>query len=395
MDSLRAIAALGVLAAHVAIFTRTAQRLSWGAVAGNLDAGVAVFFVLSGFLLYRPFFSSELSAAPVPRVREYARRRILRIVPAYWLALTVLAVYPGLPGVFSSDWWRYYGFLQFYSHHTSIRGLGVAWTLCVEVAFYAVLPVYAAVTRSATRRVGPVGRVHFQFGLLAVLAAGSIVLRVVDQGTVMQNSLLTHFYWFALGMALAVASVALDGRQDLPRAVRVVVGRPGACWLGALVAYLGMCAVLTSAPQHLYYSVTQAFWQYVLSGVIATLMVLPAVFGERAGGWPRRALSWRWLAWLGIISYGIYLWHATIAVTLISHGVQKWAPLLVTDILLTVAIAATSYYLVERPILRLKNRSRRGSTRVHEPRLASPQGDAQQEARAMLSLAPRSRDSGE
>ena len=157
MDSLRALAALGVLVAHVTIFTRNDQRLSWGVLPANLDIGVTVFFVLSGFLLYRPFFSSELSAAPAPRVRDYARRRILRIVPAYWLALTVLALYPGVPGIFSSDWWRYYGFLQFYSYHTSIRGLGVAWTLCVEVAFYAVLPIYAALTRRASRGSAPPG----------------------------------------------------------------------------------------------------------------------------------------------------------------------------------------------------------------------------------------------
>jgi peptidoglycan/LPS O-acetylase OafA/YrhL len=378
MDSLRALAALGVLVAHVTIFTGNAQHLSWGIVPGNLDVGVTVFFVLSGFLLYRPFFNSELGAAPVPRVSEYARRRVLRIVPAYWLALTVLAVYPGIPGVFSSDWWRYYGFLQFYSYHTSIRGLGVAWTLCVEVAFYAVLPFYAAMTRRATRRLGPAARVRFQLGLLAVLAVGSIVLRVADQGTVMQNSLLTHFYWFALGMALAVVSVAFHGREDLPRAVRIVIMRPGLCWLAALMIYLAMCAVLNSAPQHLYYSVSQAFWQHVLSGVIAALIVLPAVFGEGAGGWLRSVLSWRLLMWLGIISYGIYLWHATIATTLVSHDMQHWVPLFATDLVLTIAIAASSYYLVERPILQLKNRRSRRIDRsagsARSPRSGTDQG---------------------
>jgi peptidoglycan/LPS O-acetylase OafA/YrhL len=356
MDSLRALAALGVLVAHVAIFSGNAQHLSWGVVPGNLDVGVTLFFVLSGFLLYRPFFNSELGGAPVPRIGDYARRRVLRIVPAYWLALTVLALYPGVPGIFSGDWWRYYGFLQFYSYHTSIRGLGVAWTLCVEVAFYAVLPFYAAITRRATRRLGRAARIRSQLMLLCVLAVGSIVLRVADQGTVMQNSLLTHFYWFALGMALAVVSVTFHGRHDLPRAVRMVNAHPGMCWLAALIVYLAMCAVLNSAPQHLYYSVSQAFWQHVLSGVIAMLIVLPAVFGQRAGGWPRRMLSWRVLTWLGLISYGIYLWHATIATTLVSHNVQHFFPLFFADVALTITIAAASYHFVERPILQLKNR---------------------------------------
>jgi len=134
-----------------------------------------------------------------------------------------------------------------------------------------------------------------------------------------------------------------------------------------------MCAGLNSAPQHLYYSVSQALWQHVLSGAVAAMLVLPAVFGQ--GGWPRRALSWRWLAWLGMISYGIYLWHATIAYTLIRHDIQHWVPVLVIDLVLTIALAGTSYYLVERPLLRFKNRrSRRSSARVSEAGLASPPG---------------------
>ena len=375
MDSLRALAALGVLVSHVMIFTQNAQRWSWGVIPGNLDVGVTIFFVLSGFLLYRPFFSAEMNAAPRIRVRDYARRRVLRIVPAYWLALTVLAIYPGVPGVFSSDWWRYYGFLQFYSYHTSIRGLGVAWTLCVEVAFYAALPVYAALTRPVARRLSSAGRVRLQLGLLAVLAAASIVLRVADQGVVMQNSLLTHFYWFALGMALAVGSVAYHGRTDSPRGIQIVIARPEWCWLAAGVVYLAMCAVLTSAPQHLYYSVFQAFWQYLLSGVVALLLVLPAAFGQHAGRWPRRVLGWRWLPWLGTISYGVYLWHATIATVLIEHQIQSWPPLLVIDLVLSVSVAAASYYLVERPLLRLKNRRPTPrSPRAAEARLASPPG---------------------
>ena len=375
MDSLRAVAALGVLVAHVTIFTQNAQRWSWGVIPGNLDVGVSVFFVLSGFLLYRPFFSAEMGAAPPVRDRDYARRRILRIVPAYWLALTVLAVYPGVPGVFTGDWWRYYGFLQFYSYHSSIRGLGVAWTLCVEVAFYAALPIYAALTRPLARRLHPAGRVRLQLGLLGLLAAISIVLRIVDQGVVMQNSLLTHFYWFAIGMSLAVGSVALHGRAELPRGIRIVVARPLWCWLAAAGVYLIMCAVLTSAPQHLYYSVSQAIWQHLLSGGVAVLLVLPAVFGQHAGGGPRRVLAWRWLGWLGVVSYGIYLWHATIATVLIEHNVQSWPALLIVDLGISVAVAAVSYRLVERPLLRLKNRRPRPrAPQAPEARLAGPRG---------------------
>jgi peptidoglycan/LPS O-acetylase OafA/YrhL len=371
MDSLRALAALGVIFTHVTIATGTVQHHSWGAYMGNLDVGVSIFFVLSGFLLFRPYFNAELTGAPRPRLTDFARRRVLRIVPAYWLALTVLAVYPGLGGVFSPGWWRYYGFLQIYNPYTSLAGLSVAWTLCIEVTFYAMLPLYAAGTRFLGRRLSGGGRVRLQLAVLAVLGSGSIVLRVVDQGTVMQNSLLTNFDWFALGMALAVTSVAFHGREDPPRLVRTVVTRPGYCWAAALVTYVVMCAVLTDSPMHLYYSVSQAFWQHLLRGLIATLIVLPAVFGWSAGGWPRAVLSWRWMAWLGLVSYGLYLWHEPIAHTLVDHGLGRWWIVLGATLALATACAALSYYLVERPVLRFKNRrSRVGPKPITEARLA-------------------------
>ena len=356
MDSLRALAALGVLLTHVALFSGAVQGNWWGAVPGNLAIGVTVFFVLSGFLLYRPFFNAEMTDAPLPAARDFLRRRALRIFPAYWLALTVLAIYPGLPGVFGPEWWKFYGLLQVYDTGTADEGLGIAWSLCIELSFYLVLPVYAWATRRATRAMSGAQRVRFQLALLAILAACSIALRVAVQNTIVQITLPTFFYWFALGMALAVSSVALRDRDSQPQAVQLVTARPELAWGSAAVIFLGMCAILTSAPQHLYYSVFQAFWLHVLSGVVAFLIVAPAVFGDSAGGWVRQVLRWRWLAWVGLISYGIYLWHASIAFHLVSEGVQRWWTLLPLTLALAIGCAAVSYYLLERPVLRLKYR---------------------------------------
>ena len=112
-DALRAIAVIAVVAFHAAILGGALERPVLGDAAVQLGAlGPIVFFAISGFLLYRPWVAARAAGAVPPAALRYARRRALRILPAYWVALTVLAIYPGITGVFTSDWWRYYLFLQ-------------------------------------------------------------------------------------------------------------------------------------------------------------------------------------------------------------------------------------------------------------------------------------------
>ena len=112
MDSMRAIAAIFVVATHASGISLFNSQNVLGAVTARMNVGVTVFFLISGFLLYRPFVRAAYHGIAPPRVGRFFRRRALRIVPAYWLALTVLAVWPGLVGVHTADWWVYYGFLQ-------------------------------------------------------------------------------------------------------------------------------------------------------------------------------------------------------------------------------------------------------------------------------------------
>src|SRR5438067_1774084 len=92
LDPLRAVAALCIVVTHTAGWSGFNSAHALGAWTARLDCGVAIFFVLSGFLLYRPFVAARLDGRDGPRVLRYARRRALRILPAYWVALALLGL---------------------------------------------------------------------------------------------------------------------------------------------------------------------------------------------------------------------------------------------------------------------------------------------------------------
>jgi len=360
LDAVRALAALTVLAFHASEFSGAERARWWGPLADRTAVAVPVFFVVSGFVLYRPFLAGHAGLAPIPRLRRYVRGRVLRIVPGYWLAMTLLAVYPGLPGVFSGDWWRYYGFLQLYQWRTLPLGLPPAWTLGPEVVFYAALPLLAAL--AARRPLGTVraGRVQL-LGLVALIMI-STVLRVWGARAGPQSTLTiwppSLLGWFAGGMLLACLSVR---RQLAGLPIEHARGGPAAataCWLIAAAAMIGLAVLL---PRQLFPprepGLRFAFENLAYIG-IAMAFVAPAVGIVGRGGLPARLLGLRWLRRLGVISYGVYLWHYPIVTTLHEGGLggpDELGTLALAAVALGLAsaAAAASYFAVERPAMQL------------------------------------------
>jgi peptidoglycan/LPS O-acetylase OafA/YrhL len=317
-------------------------------------------------------------------VRDYVRRRLLRIVPAYWFALTILALWPGLPGSpLGSDWWRYYGFDQDASDRTLFGGLGTAWSLGTEMSFYLVLPVYALLIARLTRGRSVRHRVRVDLGLLLVLSVGSLLARAAFAQTEPQlgYTLLGTFDWFAVGMAVALASALIEHTGHAPAVVRALRRRPSLCW-GAAFAGLTFAAwywertgrydPYTAGPLHLIWA------------AIAFFLVLPAAFPRRdRTGVPGRVLSFRLLVWVGLVSYGIYLWHLPLIpkvrdglVAVTGHsltGAAGTLELFACVVVLATACAAVSYYVVEQPVLRFKNGFPRRE-RLELPRLETEPG---------------------
>ena len=373
-DSIRGIAVLMVVVVHGGYISGAAQAAWYGDLVARLEFCLPVFFLVSAFLLYRPFVAARVHGRPPPATRRFLRARALRILPAYWLALTLLTIWPGLPQLWSDHWWAYYGFLSVYDPQWAFGGILPAWSLCIEVTFYLGLPLFAFMMRDRGIRAEwiAVGAL-FLTGVLF-----NAIVHIADGDRVDTNLYLTlpaALHWLALGMALAVASVVLERRADKPRVVRWVERVPGAAWAlaAALFLLVSLGIGLDAESPHLGITVdspesaTLAQWiaEGLLYGLIAFLLLLPAVFGDDLGGFPRAVLRNRVLGWIGVISYGIFLWHLPIMAWLANDletepwGDSRMLGITLTGLVLAIACAAVSYYAVERPLLRFKRPSRK------------------------------------
>jgi peptidoglycan/LPS O-acetylase OafA/YrhL len=167
---------------------------------------------------------------------------------------------------------------------------------------------------------------------------------------------------FALGMALAVLSV-----RGLPERFQAAVRRAWPWWLLAGVAYWAMCTQIglegvlseRAGPR-------EFILRHEMGALVAAALLVPAIFSWREGGGVRRLLAWRPLLYVGLVSYGVYLWHLAV-VNKIAKGTAEWMRtdlglgvdarffvLFALAALGSVAIATVSYRLVERPALKLK-----------------------------------------
>jgi peptidoglycan/LPS O-acetylase OafA/YrhL len=365
IDGMRAIAALSVLVSHAAVM---------GGVAGNglgvrllthLNVGVTIFFLISGFLLFRPFIAERNGGGGPPRVPVYAWRRALRIYPAYWVVLTFLVIAPGLVGVVDGHWLAQYTLTQAFLEPTTgctaavlECGLAQTWSLSAEVTFYFALPVYVVASAWLATRTGR-RWLAGELVVLGTLAAFSITLHAtLDPSPVwIGGTAIWWLFWFVLGMGLAAISVALDGRARQPAAVRLIAARPELPWLAAIALYVALS--LDVSPTAFLFGRGEQMLVHICFGLVALLLLLPAVFGADGGGAPRRFLAHPVVAWLGLVSYGIFLWHYVVALHLGLGGAELgFGFVLVGTLAISIPCAAVSYYAIERPLLRYKYRAR-------------------------------------
>ena len=149
LTGMRAVAALLVVGTHAAFATGKLTHGYLGAIYARLEIGVAIFFVLSGFLLFRPWALAAATGDASPAVGRYARHRLRRVMPGYLVTSGDLRVYMVFtPGPNPGQTWhgllRYLTLTQIYTDNYLMTylhpGLSQMWSLAVEVSFYAALP---------------------------------------------------------------------------------------------------------------------------------------------------------------------------------------------------------------------------------------------------------------
>lgn len=335
VEGLRAVAAIAVLVSHVAAYSGSAGPDFWGRALNATQIGVTIFFLISGFVLYRPFLLARAAGRSVA-VASYARRRFFRIAPPYWAILTALAIWPGLSGgVLGDHALKYYGFAQIYGSYDILGGLRPAWSLCTEVTFYAALPVLAWCLRATRARSRGA---LLEIAALAALAVAAALFHkyTVDAGRLgLGRTLPANLDWFALGMIVAVLSV---DAAALPAWMTRWTARPAL----ALAAAAGVYLVITR----------EAFPDHVLMGVASFLVLAALVLGPKRAAL-HRVLSTRGFTEIGLISYSVFLLHDPLAHWLADRTHGSFAGVLVLTLAVTIPLSWLSFRLLEAPSMRL------------------------------------------
>ena len=368
LDSLRGLSTLLIVVFHIfAVSGFTVKHAdSIGAYTGRLNIGVAIFFVLSGFLIFRPFAHSLIHGSPLPKTRNYYLKRASRILPGYWLALFVLAGLDALTIVNTSGFIRNVFIVHSFTEHNVFTGIRQAWTLAVEMSFYVVVPAFAYVfVRPTKRRNGPVSASTL-LKALSFLFLGAYAFRLfihqidfwfLDTAHIWLPS---HMDTLALGMGLAVLVEAPASAKTLLKVKNFIANHTGSFVVSSVFVWLisaniNMAIGLNRTEFHI------DLLGHFLYGIASVLLVAPFCVDSQA--LLVKAMSFRLFTWLGTISYGIYLWHMAF---LGGNFAEKYMPYTENDgqVLIrflvvlpaSIAIASLSYYVLERPTMRAINK---------------------------------------
>jgi peptidoglycan/LPS O-acetylase OafA/YrhL len=383
LDTLRAVGAFAVLTTHVTFQTGDYFGHGvWGTVMARLDIGVAIFFVLSGFLLGRPYLARAMTHLEAPPIGRYYWKRFLRIYPVYVVTVIIaLALLPDNSTLQARDWVRTLLLADTFAARHLPHGLTQMWSLSVEASFYLVLPLLMIAALGRAPGLRPRRVSVLLVALTAFSVSWHLGLATWVAGVSLGAPLLwlpAFLTWFSVGIALALVHVLHQTTPEPGAVLRTVTtlgSMPGACWAMAAGLLLVAATPVGGPTQLIAATQGESAAKHLLYAGIGGLVVLPGLFAAPRSRYSR-VMSFGALRHLGHISYSIFCIHLpllTLAMWLTgstlfeASALQVWA----VTVALTLPAAELLYRLVEKPGMRLKDRGRRRPISADHPRAAA------------------------
>jgi peptidoglycan/LPS O-acetylase OafA/YrhL len=371
VEGMRACAAMGVVVTHVAFQTGHSGGVA-GRLFGRFDLAVAVFFTLSGFLLWRGHAGAARDLAPRPLTGHYLRSRVVRIMPAYLVAVVViLSLLPDSDHASLTVWLANLTLTQIYVPLTLTGGLTQMWSLSVEVTFYLALPILALLARrvpvaARVPAIAALGALSWAWGWAPILSGHT------DSGINPLNWPPAFFSWFAAGMLLAewvYSPIGLAHRLARSRVPMAVI---------AVLAFLVAASPLAGPEGLVPGTAPQFAVKTAMGSLVAFALVAPLVLDRPDTS--HRLLGSTGMVTLGRWSYGLFIWHlAALAMVFPVIGTFPFSggmpAVLVLTLVFGFAISAVSYALVESPC---REALRTWEKRAHaaEVPVSDPEADA-------------------
>ncbi len=409
LDGVRAVAIILVIVYHVNRMTgdRLWDKFTYP-FASTLStfgsAGVILFFVLSGFLLFMPFAKALLFESNWPSVRLFYMRRVLRILPGYYLSLFVIILLFQPQYLQPDHWNQLLLFLTFFmdSSPVTFRQLnGPYWTLGIEWWFYMLLPfitigIYAIVRRvPRQRRLLAVAACLFGLivlGLLVRLCGFYLSAHPTQTFLVPRPALDAVLFFcfgvtgkylevFALGMLVSLCYIYASQAAQENR-LKLLARRASPWFFGVGLLLLYFAAMWHFMHDYHYYG-----WHFInrlapyynefcdftyALGFAACVAAI--LFGPLA---LQRPFAWTPLRWIGLISYGLYIWHLQLFIVLMNDILPRipglnyyvgYSLYWVWAILIVIPFALLFYVVIEKRWMKLGNNLRR----KWEPARAAP-----------------------
>jgi peptidoglycan/LPS O-acetylase OafA/YrhL len=366
LDGLRAVAVLLVILFHAWTF------VPGHVLSGQNEAdypifygktGVQLFFVLSGFLLFLPYAQWAFGLRERPATLLFYKRRALRVGPAYWASLAVLAL--TLPKTLATvkDLALHVGFLSNTTWETTFSINGVYWTMAIEVQFYALLPAIGWLIYRLARASRPLVAgtlVFLLLGSISFLCHALASTGQFDTVPVVSSAILAYSampYWLGVFACGIVGSLFYTYVTKVARLRKAQMERlRGLC---SLAFFVGVALALALAFIPLLHQVLALD---LLFGIAYAGLLLGVVLGGKILRWP---FASRPMRFAGLISYSFYIWHRVVLHALEPH-LRYGSLRLQVVILFAVGVLAStlvsycSYQLLERPFINARKKSHEG-----------------------------------